>query len=74
LAATLIGAGGVVAAYLLAAATGNQVSPAPVATESETAAAVASAIADGDAHYARRAEGARGGTALPFHTDGAIVE
>src|SRR3990172_12453873 len=32
------------------------------------------ALAAGDAHYARRAEGAHGGTALPFHADGAIVE
>ncbi len=31
-------------------------------------------IAAGDAHYARRAEGGTGGTALPFHTEGAIVE
>jgi hypothetical protein len=36
--------------------------------------AVAKAIAAGDAHYARRAEGATGGTALPFHADGALVE
>ena len=63
-----------VAAYLLAAAAGGQAPPVPLAPESDTAAAVAGAIADGDAHYARRAEGARGGTALPFHTDGAIVE
>ena len=37
-------------------------------------AAAAEAIAAGDAHYARRAEGATGGTALPFHADGALVE
>ncbi len=37
-------------------------------------AALAEALAAGDAHYARRAEGALGGTALPFHADGAIVE
>ena len=36
--------------------------------------AASEAIAAGDAHYARRAEGARGGTALPFHADGALVE
>ena len=34
----------------------------------------AEAIAAGDAHYARRAEGARGGVAQPFHAEGAIVE
>ena len=33
---------------------------------------VAAAIADGDAHYARRAEGARGGTADPREADLAI--
>ena len=37
-------------------------------------AALAEALAAGDAHYARRAEGALGGTALPFHADGALVE
>jgi len=36
--------------------------------------AFAEALAAGDAHYARRAEGAQGGTALPFHAEGAIVE
>jgi tetratricopeptide (TPR) repeat protein len=36
--------------------------------------ALAEALAAGDAHYARRAEGAHGGTALPFHADGALVE
>jgi hypothetical protein len=35
---------------------------------------VAEALLAGDAHYARRAEGASGGRALPFHADGAIVE
>jgi tetratricopeptide (TPR) repeat protein len=73
-AAALVGAGTALAAYLLAAAPGGQAPPASVAPESNAAAVVASAIADGDAHYARRAEGARGGTALPFHVDGAIVE
>jgi tetratricopeptide (TPR) repeat protein len=34
---------------------------------------VAAALADGDAHYARRAEGARGGTADPREADLAIV-
>jgi tetratricopeptide (TPR) repeat protein len=37
-------------------------------------AALAEALAAGDAHYARRAEGAHGGTALPFQVEGAIVE
>ena len=37
-------------------------------------AGLAEALAAGDAHFARRAEGARGGVALPFHADGAIVE
>jgi hypothetical protein len=36
--------------------------------------ALAEALAAGDAHFARRAEGARGGVAVPFHADGAIVE
>jgi hypothetical protein len=35
---------------------------------------VAEALARGDEHYARRGEGARGGTALPFEVDGAIAE
>jgi len=77
LAATLIGTG-LFAAHLLAAASGGQAPHAPVAPQSDAvdsaAAMVARAIADGEAHYARRAEGARGGTALPFHTDVAIVE
>lgn len=34
----------------------------------------AEALAAGDAHYTRRAEGAQGGTAVPFHVEGAIVE
>jgi tetratricopeptide (TPR) repeat protein len=37
-------------------------------------AALAEALAAGDAHYARRAEGAQGATALPFQVEGAIVE
>jgi hypothetical protein len=37
-------------------------------------AAAAEALEAGDAHYARRAEGADGGTALPFHIEGALVE
>jgi hypothetical protein len=43
-------------------------------SEAPAPASVAEAIAAGDAHYARRAEGARGGTALPFHPEGAMVE
>ena len=35
---------------------------------------LAEALRAGDAHFARRAEGARGGTALPLHADGAILE
>jgi tetratricopeptide (TPR) repeat protein len=38
------------------------------------AAALAEVVAAGDAHYARRGESARGGTALPFHIDAAIAE
>ncbi len=46
----------------------------PPATAPPDRAAAAEALEAGDAHYARRAEGASGGTALPFHADGAIVE
>jgi len=35
---------------------------------------LAEALAAGDAHFARRAEGARGGVAQTFQADGAIVE
>jgi len=35
---------------------------------------VAAALAAGDAHYARRAEGASGGATKPFEVDGAIAE
>ena len=45
--------------------------PAPAA---DVKPGVGEAIEAGDAHYARRAEGAHGGTALPFHADGALVE
>jgi tetratricopeptide (TPR) repeat protein len=58
-----------VPAALLAAATVSAAAPGP-----PDPAAVAEALAAGDAHYTRRAEGARGGTALPFHADGALVE
>jgi tetratricopeptide (TPR) repeat protein len=44
------------------------------AAGAEPPAAAAEALAAGDAHYARRAEGARGGTAQPLHIDGAIAE
>jgi tetratricopeptide (TPR) repeat protein len=43
-----------------------------VASPAAPAADVASAITDGDAHYERRAEGARGGTADPREADLAI--
>jgi tetratricopeptide (TPR) repeat protein len=42
--------------------------------EPEVGATAAEAIADGDAHYARRGEGADGDRALPFEIDGAIAE
>ena len=45
-----------------------------VAVPSPGASAVDEALAQGDAHYARRAEGAPGGVALPFHVDGAIAD
>jgi tetratricopeptide (TPR) repeat protein len=45
-----------------------------IAVPSPGASAVEEALAQGDAHYARRAEGARGGVALPFHVDGAIAD
>lgn len=57
-----------VPAALLAAATVSAAAPGPPDP------AVAEALAAGDAHYARRAEGARGGTALPFQADGALVD
>jgi tetratricopeptide (TPR) repeat protein len=44
------------------------------AARPEDPASLAEALAAGDARYARRAEGARGGTALPPHADAAIVE
>jgi hypothetical protein len=58
-----------VPAALLAAATVSAAAPGP-----PDPAAVAEALAAGDAHYARRAEGAHGETVLPFHADGALVE
>jgi len=56
------------AAMTLAAA------PARVGSETPPLDPVSEAIAAGDAHYARRAEGAHGGVAQPFHAEGAIVE
>jgi tetratricopeptide (TPR) repeat protein len=58
-----------VPAALLSAAALSAAAPGP-----PDPAAVAEAIGAGDAHYARRAENAIGGTALPFHADGALVE
>ncbi len=52
----------------------GQAPPAPGPAPAEVKPGVAEAIEAGDAHYARRAEGAHGGTALPFHADGALVE
>lgn len=46
----------------------------PAAARASDAASVAEALAAGDAHFARRAEGARGGTALALHADQAIAE
>ena len=40
----------------------------------EDLSAAATPLASGDAHYARRAEGARGGTADPVHVDRAIAD
>ena len=40
----------------------------------EEPSAAAEALASGDAHYARRAEGARGGIADPVHVDRAIAD
>ena len=45
----------------------------PPATEPDPAGAAA-AIEAGDAHYARRGEGAQGGTALAFHAEGALAD
>jgi hypothetical protein len=53
---------------------GVQAPPGPAPEAGNTTASVAEAVEAGDAHYARRAEGASGGTALPFHADGALVE
>jgi hypothetical protein len=57
-----------------AAPAAAQAAPAPAAAAQDAKPGVAEAIEAGDAHYARRAEGAHGGTALPFHADGALVE
>jgi hypothetical protein len=47
---------------------------APALAQEAAEGTAAEALAAGDAHFARRAEGAHGGTALPFHADGAVVE
>jgi tetratricopeptide (TPR) repeat protein len=46
--------------------------PAPAQDVAEGT--LAEALAAGDAHFARRAEGAHGGTAMPFHADSAIAD
>ena len=67
-------AGPVFSGLLLAGGPFGQAPGAPAPPTGDSKPGVAEAIEAGDAHYARRAEGAKGGTALPFHTDGAIVE
>lgn len=47
---------------------------APAVGAEPAADGVAEALAAGDAHYARRGEGARGSIAQPFHVDVAIAE
>ena len=67
-------AGPALSGLLLAGAPGAQAPPAPTAPTGDATSPVAEALEAGDAHYARRGEGASGGTALPFHADGALVE
>jgi hypothetical protein len=67
-------AAGAVLSVLFVAGSASPQAPAPAPAPVEVKPGVAEAIEAGDAHYARRAEGAHGGTALPFHTDGALVE
>lgn len=67
-------AGTVLSGLVVAGAASGQAPPAPAEPAGDLKPGVAEAIEAGDAHYARRAEGAHGGTALPFHTDGALVE
>jgi hypothetical protein len=70
-----LAAGAVLAVLVVAAPAPAQAPPAPAAPAAgDVKPGVAEAIEAGDAHYARRAEGAHGGTALPFHADGALVE
>jgi len=62
-------------ALVAAAALATAAGPAWADTQSNAPPdPAAEAIAAGDAHYARRAEGARGGVAQPFHAEGAILE
>ena len=61
-------------AALLASLRAGAPRDTPAARAEPVAGDVAEAFAAGDAHYARRGENARGGTALPFHIDGAIAE
>jgi hypothetical protein len=48
--------------------------PIQAPPKEDPASALAEALAAGDAHYARRGEGATGQAALPFEIDGAIAE
>jgi tetratricopeptide (TPR) repeat protein len=68
-----LAAGSALSGLLLASAFA-QAPPAPASSSPGVTPGVSEAIEAGDAHYARRAEGANDGTALPFHTDGALVE
>ena len=67
-------AGPVLGGLLLAGGPFGQAPTDPAPPTSDVKPGAAEAIEAGDAHYARRAEGAHGGTALPFHADGALVE
>ncbi|HSD27611.1 MAG TPA: hypothetical protein VLL75_09930 [Vicinamibacteria bacterium] len=59
---------------VLSLALGVAPGPAEPAAGPPDPAAAAEALDAGEAHYTRRAEGAAGGTALAFHTEGALVE
>jgi len=69
-----LAAGALLSGLVAAAAASGQAPPPDPVVAGEVKPGVAEAIEAGDAHYARRAEGAHGGTALPFHADGALVE
>jgi len=69
-----LAAGAVLSVLAVSGAASGQAPSAPAPPTSDVTPGVAEAIEAGDAHYARRAEGAKDGTALPFHADGAIVE